>query len=67
MLKKEGAIIIEDDDETRVSAVRIPPFWPKEPELWFMQLEEQFTFCDITDDDAKYAHVLSKIESKRGR
>jgi len=58
MPKKEAIII--DDDETHVSkiAVRILPFWPEEPELWFMQLEGQFTLCGITEDEAKYAHVL---------
>jgi len=47
MLKQEGKILIEDD-ETRVSkiAVRISPFWPEEPELWFTQLEGQFVLYD---------------------
>jgi len=64
MPKQEGAIIIEDG-ETRVTkiAVRIPPFWPEKPELWFTQLGRQFALCGITDDEAKYAHVLSKIET----
>jgi len=67
-MPKKEAITIEDD-ETHVSkiAVRIPPFWPEEPELWFMQLEGQFTLCGITDDEAKYAHVLSKIEPTQAR
>jgi len=67
-LPKKEAIIIDDED-TQVSkiAVRIPPFWPEEPKLWFMQLEGQFTLCGITDDEAKYAHVLSKIEPKQAR
>jgi len=47
--------------------IRIPPFLPEEPELWFMQLEGQFSLCGITDDEAKYAHVLSKIEPKQAR
>jgi len=67
-MRKKEAIII-DDEETHISkiAVRIPPFWPEEPELWFMQLEGQFTLCGITDDEARYAHVLSKIEPKQAR
>jgi len=32
-----------------------------------MQLEGQFILCGITDDEAKYAHVLSKIEPKQAR
>jgi len=67
MPKKEAIII--DDEETLISkiAVRIPPFWSEEPELWFMQLEGQFTLCGISDDEAKYAYVLSKIEPKQAR
>jgi len=67
MPKREAVII--DDEDTHVSkiAVRIPPFWPEEPELWFMQLEGQFTLCGIIDDEAKYAHILSKIEPKQAR
>jgi len=68
MPKLERAIEI-DDEGARVSkiAVRVPPFWPEEPELWFLQLEGQFALCGITDDEAKYAHVLSKIEPRQAR
>jgi len=68
MPKREGAIEI-DDDGARVSkiVIRVPPFWPEEPELWFLQLERQFALCGITDDEAKYAHVLSKIEPGQAR
>ncbi|EFN66119.1 hypothetical protein EAG_10639, partial [Camponotus floridanus] len=34
--------------------VRIPPFWPENPELLFAQLEGQFTLGAITDDDVRY-------------
>jgi len=68
MPKKEGTILIEDDESLSAKiAVRIPPFWPEEPELWFTQLEGQFTLCGITDDETRYAHTLSKIEPKQAR
>ncbi|XP_032664102.1 uncharacterized protein LOC116840887 [Odontomachus brunneus] len=31
-------------------AVRAPPFWENEPELWFAQLEGQFLLAGITQD-----------------
>jgi len=65
MPKREAVII--DDEDTHVSKIAPPPFWPEEPELWFMQLEGQFTLCGIIDDEAKYAHILSKIEPKQAR
>jgi len=68
MPKKEGTILIEDDESRMAKiAIRIPPFWPEEPELWFTQLEGQFTLCGVTDDESRYAHVLSKIEPAQAR
>jgi len=67
MPKKEAIVIDEEEPQVAKIAIRIPPFWPEEPELWFVQLEGQFTLCGITDDEAKYAHVLSKIEPKQAR
>ncbi|EFN86960.1 hypothetical protein EAI_00180 [Harpegnathos saltator] len=48
-------------------AVRAPPFWPDEPELWFVQLESQFVLAGIIQDGTKYAHVLSQIDNKFAR
>lgn len=45
-------------------ALRAPPFWPDEPELWFAQLESQFTLIGLTQDSTKYAHVLSQLDTK---
>jgi len=67
MPKKEAIIIDDEDAHVSKIAVRIPSFWPEEPELWFMQLEGQFALCGITEDETKYAHVLSKIEPKQAR
>ncbi|XP_018360344.1 PREDICTED: uncharacterized protein LOC108759403, partial [Trachymyrmex cornetzi] len=53
----------DDENQTRLT-VRIPPFWPKEPEIWFMQLEGQFALCKVTDDNAKFAYAHSRIEPK---
>ncbi|XP_067204436.1 uncharacterized protein [Linepithema humile] len=47
----------------RVS-VRVPPFWPEEPELWFAQLESQFLLSAVTSDSTKYAYAISQIETK---
>lgn len=48
-------------------AVRVPPFWSDEPELWFAQLESQFTISGITQDSTKYFYALSQLESRHVR
>lgn len=46
-------------------AIKIPPFWNDEPELWFAQLEGQFTLSGITQDSTKYSYVLSQLDSRQ--
>ncbi|XP_024876614.1 uncharacterized protein LOC112457667 [Temnothorax curvispinosus] len=66
---------IESDDEYKEMekfnakrlSIRIPPFCPEEPELWFAQLEGQFALCEIKEDDAKYAYVISRIQPKQAK
>lgn len=69
MPKDANATVLLDDEEATVNriAIRIPPFWPDEPELWFAQLEGQFVLSNITDDNVKFAQVLSRIEPKQAR
>ena len=45
-------------------AMKAPPFWSEEPELWFAQIEGQFVLGGITQDSTKYAYVLSQLEAK---
>ncbi|KAJ0180017.1 hypothetical protein K1T71_004608 [Dendrolimus kikuchii] len=44
--------------------VKVPPFWPDEPALWFTQLEGQFALANITVDSTKYNYVISNLEFK---
>lgn len=45
----------------RVS-VRVPPFWPDEPALWFSQLEQQFILSRVTTDDTKFSYLVSNLD-----
>ncbi|XP_034837854.1 uncharacterized protein [Maniola hyperantus] len=44
--------------------VKVPPFWPDEPALWFAQLEGQFALANISVDATKYNYVISNLEYK---
>lgn len=44
-------------------AVRVPPFWKRSPDLWFLQLEAQFRCNSITSDDTKYYTLVGTLEA----
>ncbi|XP_045777854.1 uncharacterized protein LOC123875850 [Maniola jurtina] len=44
--------------------VKVPPFWPDEPALWFAQLEGQFSLANVSADSTKYNYVVSSLEFK---
>ena len=46
----------------RVS-VKIPPFWRKDPEMWFAQVETQFVLAGRTSDETKFNHVAGNLDA----
>uniref|UniRef100_A0A6P7GDG0 Uncharacterized protein LOC114336780 n=1 Tax=Diabrotica virgifera virgifera TaxID=50390 RepID=A0A6P7GDG0_DIAVI len=43
--------------------VKIPPFWPKYPEIWFLQVENQFTLANITSDATKFNYIVANLDT----
>lgn len=52
-----------NDEVARVS-VKIPPFWPEKPEIWFFQVEAQFSICGIVAEETKFNYLVSQLEPK---
>lgn len=44
-------------------AIKAPPFWKPNVQLWFMQMESQFVTAGITSEDTKFHYVMGAIES----
>lgn len=42
--------------------IRVPPFYPEKPALWFAQLESQFFLANITSDTTKFHYAISQLE-----
>ena len=45
-------------------AVRIPPFWSDDPEMWFPQVKKQFALPGITKDVTKFNYIAGNLESR---
>lgn len=61
-LNTEVESVSETAQVARV-AFRPPPFWEKDPDLWFMQIESQFVVSGITVDHTKFHSVVSALDA----
>lgn len=52
-----------DANEVNRVALKLPQFWDKEADLWFINIEAQFILANITRDITKYYAVVSALNS----
>ena len=45
--------------------VRLPPFWPDRPAIWFAQAESQFELAAITRQRTKFNYVVSQLNQQQ--
>lgn len=45
-------------------SLKLPDFWPSDPELWFAQAEALFTAQNITQEKTKFGHVVRVLPAQ---
>lgn len=53
-----------NDAEVNRIALKLPPFWVKNPELWFVNIEAQFNVAGITNDSTQYYAVVAALDAE---
>ena len=48
-------------------SLKLPDFWPDEPDIWFGQAESQFSLRGITAEETKFHYVVAALDGQTAR
>lgn len=57
---------MEGNIVTAVS-LKLPTFWPEDPDIWFAHIESQFALRNITTEETRFHYVVSVLDRDTAR